>query len=145
MDTVFTLTPAGIIAGFLAICGGFTTVCVAGGWAVKIWKAKQAPSREIRKELAELKDETEKHSEILSEDKQALDTMRKEFSELRTEVRKHGELLDNDNKALKQLQEGNHITQKALLALLAHGIDGNDVSRMKAVKAELEDYLINRH
>ena len=33
---------------------------------------------------------------------------------------------------------------KALLALLRHGIDGNDVEGMKKVKSELEQYLIDR-
>ena len=32
----------------------------------------------------------------------------------------------NDYNRLNQLEEGNIITQRALLALLAHGIDGND-------------------
>ena len=49
-----------------------------------------------------------------------------------------------DYERLNQLEEGNAITQRALLALLAHGIDGNDIEAMKQAKAELTDYLIGR-
>ena len=47
-----------------------------------------------------------------------------------------------DYERLNQLEEGNAITQRALLALLAHGIDGNDIEAMKQAKAELTNYLI---
>lgn len=50
----------------------------------------------------------------------------------------------NDYNRLNQLEEGNIITQRALLALLAHGIDGNDIEAMRKAKAELTDYLIER-
>lgn len=45
---------------------------------------------------------------------------------------------------LNETEEGNAITQRALLALLAHGIDGNDIDAMKRAKEELTDYLISR-
>lgn len=50
----------------------------------------------------------------------------------------------NDYNRLNQLEDGNIITQRALLALLAHGIDGNDIEAMRKAKAELTDYLIER-
>ena len=50
----------------------------------------------------------------------------------------------NDYNRINQLEEGNIITQRALLALLAHGIDGNDIEAMRKAKAELTDYLIER-
>ena len=49
-----------------------------------------------------------------------------------------------DFNRLNKLEEGNIVTQRALLALLAHGIDGNDVEAMRKAKAELTDYLIER-
>ena len=45
---------------------------------------------------------------------------------------------------LNDLEEGMIIVQRALLALLAHGIDGNDVDAMRKAKGELTDYLIER-
>lgn len=45
---------------------------------------------------------------------------------------------------LDEIEHGNIITQRALLALLSHGIDGNDVDAMKRAKEELTTYLIER-
>lgn len=47
-------------------------------------------------------------------------------------------------KRLADLEEGMVITQRALLALLAHGIDGNDIEAMRNAKEELTNYLIER-
>ena len=49
-----------------------------------------------------------------------------------------------DFNRLNKMEEGNIVTQRALLALLAHGIDGNDIEAMRKAKAELTDYLIER-
>lgn len=52
--------------------------------------------------------------------------------------------LANDKKRLDSLEEGNRVTQRALIALLGHGLDGNNQKEMASAKAELESYLINR-
>lgn len=52
--------------------------------------------------------------------------------------------LGNDKQALVALQEGNHAMYKALLALLDHGIDGNNIKQMQDAKNELQEHLINR-
>ena len=36
-----------LLVGFLAVCGGFSTICVAGGWAIKIVKGLKKPSKDI--------------------------------------------------------------------------------------------------
>ena len=59
-------------------------------------------------------------------------------------LNRHDALLDNDNKRLNNLEKSGTITMRALLALLKHGIDGNDIAEMKKVKEDLEQYLINR-
>ena len=50
----------------------------------------------------------------------------------------------NDYNRLNQLEGGNIITQRALLALLAHGIDGNDIEAMKKAKTDLTNHLIEQ-
>ena len=50
----------------------------------------------------------------------------------------------SDYERLERIEAGNVIMQRALLALLAHGIDGNDVEAMKRAKAELTDFLLER-
>ena len=50
----------------------------------------------------------------------------------------------NDNNHLANIDTDNRITQRALLALLDHGIDGNNIKQMQHAKEELQDHLINR-
>ena len=61
---------------------------------------------------------------------------------------KHLEKVDQhlavDKKRLDSLDDGNRATQRALLALLDHGIDGNNIEQMQHAKEMLQDHLINR-
>jgi hypothetical protein len=50
----------------------------------------------------------------------------------------------NDNNHLNAIDKGERVTQRALLALLEHGIDGNNLKQMKEAKNELQNHLINR-
>ena len=63
-------------------------------------------------------------------------------------VEKHLEEVDGflarDKKRLDSLDEGNRATQRALLALLDHGIDGNNITQMQQAKEALQNHLINR-
>ena len=52
--------------------------------------------------------------------------------------------LDADKKRLDGIDSGNRVTQLALLALLDHGIDGNNIDQMQHAKEELQKHLINR-
>ena len=53
-------------------------------------------------------------------------------------------ILAQDEKRLDTIDDGNRVTQRALIALLGHGLDGNNQKQMQAAKEELESYLINR-
>ena len=52
--------------------------------------------------------------------------------------------LENDDHRLKDIKKGDHAMQRALLALLDHGIDGNNIKQMQDAKEELNDYLIEK-
>ncbi len=52
--------------------------------------------------------------------------------------------LSNDNDRLRDIEKGDRATQRALLALLDHGIDGNNIKQMQDAKEELQNHLINR-
>lgn len=54
------------------------------------------------------------------------------------------QFLAKDKKAIDGLTEGDKVTKHAILALLGHGIDGNNKQEMIDSKHELETYLINR-
>ena len=63
---------------------------------------------------------------------------------LEKKVDKFAEFFDRDNKRLNSLDEGNRVTQQALLALMSHAINGNDVDKLVRAKDDLESYLINK-
>ena len=63
---------------------------------------------------------------------------------LEKQVAKFGEYLDRDNRRLNSLDEGNRVTQQALLALMSHAINGNDIDKLTRAKDDLESYLINK-
>ena len=91
-----------IFVGFVAVCGGFATVCGAVGWLIKIIKSIRKPGKEVR------------------------------------------DMLDNDNKRIKILEDGNRVTQMALLALMSHAINGDDIDKLTEAKTKLEQYLITK-
>jgi hypothetical protein len=51
---------------------------------------------------------------------------------------------DRDLRRLESIEEGNRVTQKVLLALVSHALDGNDIEGLKDAKKDMEQYLINR-
>jgi hypothetical protein len=52
--------------------------------------------------------------------------------------------LARDLNRFEALDEGERVTQRALLALLDHGIDGNNIDQMQEAKKALQSHLINR-
>lgn len=58
-------------------------------------------------------------------------------AELQREANRIRERLDSND-------DGMTIMYKSLLALLGHGIDGNNVDEMRNAKREIENYLINK-
>lgn len=53
-------------------------------------------------------------------------------------------MLKRDKEHLTHVDDANRATQRALLALLDHGIDGNNIEQMKHAKEELQEMLISR-
>ena len=52
--------------------------------------------------------------------------------------------LDDDHERFAMIAEDNRVTQHALIALLDHGLDGNNFDQMREAKADLHNHLINR-
>ena len=44
----------------------------------------------------------------------------------------------------RKVDNGNRITQKAILALMKHAINGNDVDELKKAEKTLEEYLVEK-
>ncbi len=67
-----------------------------------------------------------------------------EIAELKRRMDKVERNLENDKSELESIQEGNHAIFRALLALLDHGLDGNNVRQMEEAKSELTIHLTNK-
>ena len=116
METVIQFTLNDLYHAILAVCGGITAVAAAIGVIVVCVKKAKSPNQKQNDRL----------------------------DSLESKMKRHEELLNSDNTRLKNIEYGNRVTQRALLALLAHGIDGNDIDSMKKAKDELQQYLIEK-
>lgn len=105
-----------IIGGVLALAAAINTVGSATEKIVKAWRASRAPDDAQNERIAALEATT---------------------LELQREAEKIQARLDKRDNGMIILYE-------AIIALLGHGIDGNNVSEMKDVKRKIETYLINK-
>jgi hypothetical protein len=109
-------TIAVVIGCVLALCGPISTIGGAVEKVAKVVKAAKAPNDEQDRRLG---------------------IVEKEIVDIKS-------FLANDKKRIDSLEEGNRVTQRALIALLGHGLDGNNQKQMEDAKKALESYLINR-
>lgn len=111
------LQAIGVVLGALMIlAGAVTTFGGAAEKLVKLIRAAKSPNDAQNSRIADLEKHAHQVDSYLAIDKKRLDAQ----------------------------EESNRITQRALLGLLEHGIDGNSIGRMQASRKELEDHLINR-
>ena len=66
-----------------------------------------------------------------------------EIEEIKDRLTKVETKLSSDDARIKDAKECNHVLTKGMLALLDHGINGNNVNQMKAARQDVEAYLIN--
>lgn len=104
------------VSGFLWFCGAICTVAAAAAVLYKAATKAKEPER-VQNER--------------------LDALEKTVGKFET-------YFDRDKKRLDSLDEGNRVTQQALLALMSHAINGNDVEKLTRAKDDLESYLINK-
>lgn len=123
MDNVITFTPAELITLITFLCGAVVSIGAAVAIFVKIYDKIKAPEKaqDKRLELIELK--LESHDKILE---------------------KYQEFFTNDDNRFKSIERSNKVTQNALLALLKHALNGNDVDALKEAEKGLEAYLIEK-
>lgn len=110
------LTPGAILTAVLAVASAFVLLANAAEKIVAAFKAAKAPNEQQNKRLDDLE-------------------------EWKRDVDRK---LLNDNNHLNAIDEGARVTQRALIALLEHGIDGNNIKQMQDAKTELQNHLINR-
>ena len=52
--------------------------------------------------------------------------------------------LSSDNERLTELEDGNKVICRGILALLSHAINGNSNDKLTSSQTEITNYLINR-
>lgn len=99
----------------LALCGMVSTIGGAVEKVVRVWKATKAPEQRQNEEITAIK----------------------------TRLDKVERKLENDKLEIADSKECNHVLTKGMLALLEHGINGNNIDQMKEAKHDVNTYLIN--
>lgn len=116
MDQPITFTPQQVFELILWVCGAIVSVSAAITVIVKVVQKAKAPEK----------------------------TQNERIDKLEKEMEKFKQFFENDNRRLKKLEDGNIVTQQALLALLSHAINGNDVDSLRKAKSDLEKYLMGK-
>ena len=109
-------TPAEVWTVIAGVLTGIVLVSNAAEKVAAAWKAAKAPN----------------------------DAQNARLNDLEARMKVAEGKLDRDHDRFESLDEGMHVTQRALLALLDHGLDGNNVQQMQDAKNGLQNYLINR-
>lgn len=109
-----TFTLPQAFAYFLAACAAIITI-------VNAWRAV----REVSNTLPD-----KRQDEMLGEHEQKIKAIE--------------ERLDKGDSRFDVISKGSRITQEALLALMSHAINGNDVEKLQSAKDKLEKYLIEK-
>jgi hypothetical protein len=97
-----------------SILSGIILIANAGDKIASAIKVAKAPNEELKADVEELK-------------------------EWRKEVDQN---LGNDKAELDDIRNGNQAIFQALLALLDHGIDGNNITQMENAKEAVRNHLI---
>jgi hypothetical protein len=123
MNNVISFTPAQIFGFVLAICGAIASISTAAGVIAKAIEKSKAPEIEQNKRLDAHDRRLKDHDEVIKQFKQ---------------------YFTNDDNRFKAIEKSNKITQSALLALLKHSINGEDIKSLKEAERSLEEYLIEK-
>lgn len=127
-----TFTVQQIWLAVLAIAGGIVSLSAAGTVIGKWIAGVKKPSQDIQKNSRDLK-----------ELKETVADMKFKLGELMQWKVKADELFANDKARLDRIDAGQRVEQQGILALLDHGLDGNNVAQMEKAKNALQEHLIN--
>ena len=56
----------------------------------------------------------------------------------------HDAKLANQSKKVAEIDEGQKVLCRGILALLSHEVNGNSIDKLKASQQEIQNYLINK-
>lgn len=118
-EQVISFTPAAVVW----LCGAIIAISGAVGVIAKAVDRLKAPNKTQDERISSLESWKEEVTTMFAE---------------------HARHLDNDKKRLDAIEEGNRVTQRAIMALMGHFLNGNDVDKLKEAKDQLESYLISK-
>lgn len=124
MEQPIIFTPTEMFTMIVAICGAIVTVAGAVTVIVKAIKQVKAP-------------------EILQNDR--ITACENNIADIYKKFMDYDMFLKRDKKRLDKLEDGNEVVSEALLALLSHAINGNDVDGLTNAKNKLNNYLIRKN
>jgi hypothetical protein len=118
-----SFTPSELIAVFVGLCASIITISTALGVVAKMIDKARAPEK--------------------AQDNR-LDAIDKRLDDIDKTIAQFREYFTNDDNRFKAIEKSNKITQSALLALLKHSLNGNDIESLKTAEKSLEDYLLDK-
>lgn len=118
-----TFTPAELISVFIGLCASIITISTALGVIAKMIDKARSPEREQNSRL---------------------DNIDKRLDEIDKTIATFREYFTNDDNRFKAIEKSNKVTQSALLALLKHSLNGNDIESLKSAEKDLESYLLEK-
>lgn len=108
----------------LVICGGLITIMTLWNMVEQRIKSTKMPTDNLEERVSLL----EKKLEF----------------EIKATFAEYDARFGRDKQKIEAIEEGNRVTQKALLALLKHSIDGNNIDALKKAETALSEFLIDR-
>lgn len=112
--TQFYFTPQDIVSMVMWICGAICTISAAAGVIAKIIEKAQKPNKSQNERL----------------------------DEIERRLASYDRFFDTDKKRIDSIEESNRVTQRALLALLSHAINGDNIAELKDAETALREFLI---
>ena len=118
------LTPSVVMSAVLAIASAIVLLSNAREKIVGAWRKIKAPDMKQNERLTALENWKD--------------------HDLKTWQEGVDRRLDSDYKHLQKVDEANKVTSIALIALLDHGIAGNNIDQMQSAKAALAEHLTSK-
>ena len=123
MDNVISFTPSELVGFITAIGGAIVTIGAVITLIFKLVNKAKAP--EIKQN-------------------ERLDALETDVKQIKEQNKVFTQYFINDDRRFKEIEKSTKITQGALLALLKHALNGNDLTTLKDAEKELEAYLIDK-
>lgn len=123
MNNTISFTPAELVGFITAIGGAIVTVGAVITLIFKLVNRVRAPEIKQNERIKSVEDRLK-----------AVEEQNKIFTQY----------FINDDKRFKAIERSNKITQSALLAILKHSINGQDIESLKKAEKSIEEFLIEK-